>query len=75
MNTRKDFIRAALIVRALPTFAEQNAATEAFVSFFAADNPRFDEQRFRDATDALLTSALTINGVTTIGRRVAGRDA
>lgn len=51
--TKKDYIRAAKIVSGIktgplaPLCAWQTR--EAFVVLFAGDNPRFDENKFRDA--------------------------
>jgi hypothetical protein len=56
MCTRKDYERAAKIVRSvknqhLPTDEcnGPNLVREAFVMFFQEDNPRFDADRFREA--------------------------
>lgn len=60
MNTRKDYIRASVIVRlvraehaAYPTSPAYtaNVVRDAFVKFFEADNPRFDAARFRAACE------------------------
>lgn len=52
--TKKDYIRAAEIVRKLPRHAATLRTTamqceNAFVEFFRGDNPSFDEVRFRAA--------------------------
>ena len=60
MMTKKDYIRAAEIVRNVRVMAyefdsdaddvDPSAFVEdAFVTFFTHDNPRFDETRFREA--------------------------
>lgn len=63
MNTKKDMIRAAELVQQLYADANSvsmgsvqrkllevaNVVEDTFVRFFIADNPRFDEKRFRDA--------------------------
>ena len=53
MMTKKDYIRAADIVRAhfeaRPRVMPVEALTETFVAFFRGDNPRFDVDRFREA--------------------------
>lgn len=55
MNTRKDFWRAVEIITEYKTKFGPGAATtgmtEAFVEFFRQDNPRFDEERFRQAVE------------------------
>lgn len=55
--TKKDYIRAAKIVSGIGTHGPHTPITalcawqtrEAFVVFFAGDNPKFDENKFRDA--------------------------
>ena len=57
MSTRKDYIRAASIVREYtrdygPGIEKEIAtriASQVFVEFFCGDNPRFDEKRFLEA--------------------------
>lgn len=57
MNTKKDYERAAKIVREFRLHNLEYAATdrcadliqESFVRFFQDENPRFDEKRFRAA--------------------------
>ncbi len=60
--TRKDYERAAKIIRArnvtyVDSAFKQEAAEhtasicETFVAFFRGDNPDFDAKRFRDACD------------------------
>jgi hypothetical protein len=44
--TKKDYIRAAKIIKA---YGSQAKMIEAFVEFFAGENPRFDVDRFVDA--------------------------
>lgn len=54
MNTKKDYERAAKIVRDMrlnDSDANADAALGAFVDFFALGNPRFDSERFREACD------------------------
>ena len=60
MMTRKDYLRAASIVRDLgrrgkvPTEVAEGARDlmrDAFVTFFRGDNPRFDADRFREACE------------------------
>ena len=43
--TRKDYEKAAEIVRRLPA-SEQPTVARAFVELFLGDNPRFDSARF-----------------------------
>jgi len=52
MNTRKDFKRAAQMIRNSTQSGSvaRKVLEDAFVSFFATDNPRFDVSRFLDAT-------------------------
>lgn len=50
MNTRKDYIRAAEIVKNAPT--ANLSICVAFVKFFREDNPRFDAKRFLIACGA-----------------------
>lgn len=52
MNTKKDFERAAKIVRGLSRPSYAWTVREAFVVFFASENPRFDADRFRGACGA-----------------------
>lgn len=55
MNTRKDYWRAVKLIRAYTTdkmLNERSFMTNAFVDFFSADNPRFDEAKFRTAVYA-----------------------
>lgn len=63
MNTKKDMIRSAQLVKSLYADAHSesmgsvqrkllevaNVVEDTFVRFYIADNPRFDEKRFRDA--------------------------
>lgn len=56
MNTKRDYQRAAEIVRVMrgrgaEAYEETRAvaAEWAFVTFFAGDNPRFDANAFRSA--------------------------
>lgn len=54
MNTKKDYERAAKIVRDMrlnDSDANADAALGAFVDFFALGNPRFDSERFREACE------------------------
>jgi hypothetical protein len=45
--TKKDYEKAAGIVRALGVNAESRAVvTAAFIALFSDDNPRFDKERF-----------------------------
>lgn len=54
MLTRKHFENAAAVVRNTDgTVGEVAAVCEAFVSFFQAENPRFDAGRFRVACQAV----------------------
>jgi hypothetical protein len=48
MNTKKDYIRAASIVKPLRDSSKQPVAA-AFVAFFRGDNPQFDSAQFRAA--------------------------
>jgi len=48
MMTRKDYERAAKILRGLPEGVRHEAA-RAFVEFFVTDNPRFNAERFYEA--------------------------
>jgi hypothetical protein len=50
MNTRKDFERAAEIVR---DSTSPITVCKAFIAFFRADNPRFDAGRFMVACGAI----------------------
>lgn len=60
MNTKKDHIRAANIVAAMyDDFSRYYAAREAFVTFFEADNPRFDRARFEAACLSIAEKAET----------------
>lgn len=49
MNTKKDFERAAALVRATREKWANQIMTDAFVAFFQGENPRFDAARFREA--------------------------
>lgn len=49
MMTRKDYEKAAAIVRANPNGETGMAMLAGFVEFFRDDNPRFDVSRFVDA--------------------------
>jgi hypothetical protein len=48
--TKKDYIRAAALIKA--SGGDRNV-TEAFVAFFKGDNPRFDIERFLEAAGML----------------------
>ena len=47
MMTKKDYIRAAEIIR--DDYLSDRNVIAAFVDFFAEDNPNFDEERFVEA--------------------------
>jgi len=54
--TKKDYIRAANLVKTRLTNQKKNSKLldmsfleDAFVELFQSDNPRFDERRFRQA--------------------------
>jgi hypothetical protein len=49
VNTKKDYERAAMIVRGYPPTGVSDVVCDAFVMFFRGDNPRFDGDRFRAA--------------------------
>lgn len=52
MNTRKDrkdYVRAAAMIRDHPNPMIRNAQARFMVKFFRTDNPRFDEDRFYKA--------------------------
>ena len=54
MMTRKDYVRAAEIVREVQrngTKSQASAVRQAFSSFFRGDNPRFDADRFLAACE------------------------
>ena len=54
MMTRKDYIRAAEIVRETGRRIGMNAADyqrAAFLEFFKGDNPAFDRERFNEACE------------------------
>jgi hypothetical protein len=53
MMTKKDYIRAAEIVRDVARQRAHHVSTvrQAFVLFFQGDNPRFDQSRFVDACE------------------------
>ena len=55
--TKKDYIRAAEIVRDIGNEHGDNAATGArlgFIELFRGDNPRFDTERFNEACEGVL---------------------
>jgi len=47
MMTRKDFVKIGTILRENGA-AEKPAIIEAFVEMFSEENPRFDEDKFRE---------------------------
>jgi len=47
--TKKNYKRAAELVKELSDKAEWTAAIELLLTFFAEDNPRFDRERFMEA--------------------------
>jgi len=47
--SKKDYIKAAEIVRRMRKTDLVGAMMDAFVELFTGDNPQFDERRFRDA--------------------------
>lgn len=47
MMTKKDYVRAAEIIRR--DYMSDANVVRAFVDFFVDDNPRFDEERFIEA--------------------------
>ncbi len=50
--TKKDYILAARIIReSRATRAAKADLRDAFAAFFAADNPHFDLERWREAVD------------------------
>lgn len=56
MMSKKEYIRAAEIVRlnrpngtTKALIETRNLLEDSFVEFFRGDNPRFDEDRFREA--------------------------
>ena len=49
MMTRKDYIKAAEIVKEEKIHNHREIMCLAFCLFFSKDNPRFDEIRFRQA--------------------------
>ena len=52
MMSRKDYQRAATLLRETPTDPETREwATEVFVTFFTGDNPRFSRDRFLAAVE------------------------
>lgn len=53
MMTKKNYIRAAAIIKqeTIPSYRETLALT--FIRFFQEDNPRFDIKRFREACDVV----------------------
>ena len=51
-TSRKDYVKVASILAELRRDgADVSKATDRFVDWFASDNPRFDEARFRAATE------------------------
>ncbi len=56
MATRKDFAKAADIVKGITKAGYAWTVREAFVGFFAGQNPRFDADRFREACGPVAAS-------------------
>ena len=51
MCTKKDFERAAKIVVAIKGEDARREVRNAFITFFMGDNPKFNAERFRAATE------------------------
>lgn len=48
MMHKKDYLKAVKIVHCFP-FIHQQMIVKAFVELFQGDNPKFDEDKFREA--------------------------
>ena len=49
--TKKDYIRAAEILRLIPNPTTRGVLRDAFADFFASENDRFDRSRWNEAID------------------------
>jgi hypothetical protein len=74
--TRKDYIEAAKLLRdSYPPGCLGDARHDAamvFAAFFAADNPRFDRQRFLDAVNGEAPTRETVRKGPPGGRSIMG---
>jgi len=52
MRTKKDFVRAARLVAAIPKASCRENTATLFAVFFREENPRFDVERFMFACGA-----------------------
>jgi hypothetical protein len=71
MMSKKDYIRAAEIVKDIARFTSvehASAVRQAFSRFFRGDNPRFDQDRFIEACEPNTYSKAELRNAKAMGR-------